>query len=200
MKIKIFYIIFFSISIFSNLYSNEVKILAWVNNEIITSSDLLDQIDIKKNVYNKIIYKINYDKELVSLIEKKIKLKEITDKKIEINDKLLEMVYQNNLKKNNFNYEYLEKNNHLKEIIKEEIKIELSWINLIKNIYTWKADINLYEVENKVSIASENLNEKEKLELKKKIYTDEKNKKLQNFSNQHLALLQKKTYIKFNEK
>ena len=200
MKNKIFYIIIFSISLISKLYSNEVKILAWVNNEIITSNDILDQINIKKNVYNKIIYRINYEKELVSLIEKKIKLKEITDKNIAIDDKLLELVYQNNLKKNNLNNEYLEKNNHLKEIIKEDIRIELSWINLIKNIYTWKTDINLYEIENKFSIASKNLNEKEKLKLEKKIYIDEKNKKLQNFSNQHLALLQKKSYIKFNEK
>ena len=200
MKNKIFYIIIFSISLISKLYSNEVKILAWVNNEIITSNDILDQINIKKNVYNKIIYRINYEKELVSLIEKKIKLKEITDRKIAIDDKLLELVYQNNLKKNNLNNEYLEKNNHLKEIIKEDIRIELSWINLIKNIYTWKTDINLYEIENKFSIASKNLNEKEKLKLEKKIYIDEKNKKLQNFSNQHLALLQKKSYIKFNEK
>lgn len=198
---KINFLIVSFVIFFSNQFVNskEIKILAWVNNEVITTADIENQVTIKRNVLNKVIYNINVKKELFKLIDKKIKLLEIERKKININPKIIKKNYNSFLRRDNINANFSKKNQHIEDIIKEEIKIELAWKKLIRQVYGWKINVNIYEIKNKEKKIDENLDTNAKNKIKNRIFISEKNKKFEIFSNQHLAKIQKKTFIKINE-
>jgi len=181
-------------------HSKSVNILAWVNDEIITNEDINYQIQIKKNILNKIIYEINLENELLELIEKKIKEQEVKRKKITLNQKIIENSFNTFVNQNNINLIYLDKNQHLKNLIKKEINTEILWIELIRNTYAWKLNVNMYEIENRVNNFKKNLNDLEKKNLKNQIYLSEKNKKFKVYEKQYLNMIKKNSFIKINEK
>ena len=197
MKLLIVTVFILCLSQFSN--SKEIKILAWVNNEIITTGDIENQIIIKKKVLNKLIYDVNLGAELFKLIDKKIKYIEIENKKININSKIIERNFRAFLNKNNVNINYLQEKKYIKGIIKEEIRVQLAWKKLIQQLYGWKINVNIYEIKNKEKKINKSLNKKKQNEIKNKIFLSEKSRKFESFSNQHLAKVRKKTFIKINE-
>jgi len=199
MKKKII-IFFFLLAINKPIYANEIKILAWVNNEIITSNDLINQVIIKKKILNKIIYRINERQELLELIEKKLKYQEIKNYNITIDSKIIEINLQNLINKNNINNNFLKENSYLENLIKEEIKIELCWKKLILNLYKSKINLNMFEIENKIDFIDKNFSENKKKEIENQLYIEQRNKKMNVYSNKHLSMLQKKAFIKINEK
>ena len=140
--INILSIIIFSsfILIFSsNSYEN--KILFKVNNEIITSIDILEEIGYLKMINNNLQ---NLEKEKIfeisknSLIREKIKIIELSKyfEKLELEQKYINMMMVNLVKKLNLKDEselknYLKNRDLTYENIKEKIIIELLWNQLI---------------------------------------------------------------------
>ena len=183
--INILSIIIFSsfILIFSsNSYEN--KILFKVNNEIITSIDILEEIGYLKMINNNLQ---NLEKEKIfeisknSLIREKIKIIELSKyfEKLELEQKYINMMMINLVKKLNLKDEselknYLKNRDLTYENIKEKIIIELLWNQLI--ITKHSKDIKIDKEKIKKEIQLNNF-QKEFL-ISEILFTLEENEKL----------------------
>ena len=169
-KKKITILIIF-LSFFSKIvYSEENKILIKVNNEIITSQDILDHIDYL-TLLNPDLSKLNKEKKIKisknSLIKEKIKKIEISSKfeEIKIEDKYiietLKSIYVKLGFKSleEFNFFLINKKINLDEI-KKKLIIETLWNQLIFLKFSSRVKINKEEI--KQNIKNQN--------FKKKIY------------------------------
>lgn len=155
-KIYFLFLIIFLTFLSSFSHTLENKILFKINNEIVTSIDLLKEIEYLK-LFNKNIESFT-DKEILimaknSIIKEKIKKLEI----LKYTDKLIldDDIYSNILKDilKNTNMENSEKfRSYLKESIlnenflKEKISIQIIWNDLISSKYSNKIIINDQEI------------------------------------------------------
>jgi hypothetical protein len=211
LKIKTFFLILFLFFIIflQKTYSIEIKndIVVTVNNLIITELDIIKEIN-----FIKFINKYNNSKELDSstlrresinnLINKKIKDTETDTFKIFISEKDIEnnlYNHQLNLKINKEDLDkFYEKNEIDRNYLKDIVKVDLKWSELINQIYQSRLNINLTEINTEI----ENIEKKEKIEenkekLKEKVILVEKNKLLNKFSEFHLEKIKKKYLINF---
>ena len=155
-------IIFLSIIFFTNkAYALENKILFKINNEIITSLDILNEIKYLK-IINKELQNIESDKlyeiSKNSLIREKIKKIELLKnfKKLEVNEKLVNNVLIGGFKKFNINsinelFEFLKKQKIDPETIKNKIEIEILWNQLIFYKYSNSLKIDREMIKNDLS-------------------------------------------------
>jgi len=156
--------------------NSEVRILKIINQNII-----IDNNNLKKNA-------------LKNLIEENIKAGEILQKKIIIeNDQVKKMF---NIFLTNTPGIESKLNNFDKEIIKEKIRINIGWNKLINQMYSWKININMNEINNNID-DKKNYNEKEIKKLKEDLIKTEKEKKISVFSKYHLEKLKKNSLIKY---
>ena len=211
LKIKTFFLILFLFFIIflQKTYSREIKndIVVTVNNLIITELDIIKEIN-----FIKFINKYNNSKELDSstlrresvnnLINKKIKDIETDTFKIFISEKDIEnnlYNHQLNLKINKEDLDkFYEKNEIDRNYLKDIVKVDLKWSELINQIYQSRLNINLTEINTEI----ENIEKKEKIEenkekLKEKVILVEKNKLYNKFSEFHLEKIKKKYLINF---
>ncbi len=148
-NILIIFIIFF---IFSKSSAIENKILLKINNEIVTTVDLLNEIKylsiLNKNL-NKLENQKVYDIAKNSLIREKIKEIELIKvfKKLTIEDEYFDQILLQNAKKiglNNINEfkNVLEQNNISYDSIKKKIIIEILWNQLIVKKHFNEVKIN----------------------------------------------------------
>jgi len=162
MDIKKKFIIFFFLfyAIINNSYCYENKILFKVDNEIITSIDVLKEINYLKalnenllNIDDKKIYEIAKN----SLINSKIKKNEIlkyTDN-LNVEEKYLNQILKSFYNKQNLN-SYEEFKNHLKlfeieiEDFKKKISIDLIWNDLILAKFIEQVKIDENEIRNEI--------------------------------------------------
>ena len=160
---KIYLIIFFILSIHANAVEN--TIVYKVNNEIITSLDIINEIKYLKILNPKIN---NLDEETIleigknSIIKEKIKKIEIRNNTKNLNidkkylNKLLESIYLKiNLESKQEFENYLLINNLNIEFINEKISIEALWNNLIFSKFASKLKINKEDLKKKI-ITSKN--------------------------------------------
>ena len=157
---KIYLIFFFILSINANAVEN--SIVFKVNNEIITSLDIDNEIKYLKilnptikNLDKKTILKIGKN----SIIREKIKKIEIENnsRNLDINkdylNKLLENIYLNiNLKSIEEFEKYLLINNLNIQFINEKISIEALWNNLIFSKFSSKLKINKEDLKKEIMI------------------------------------------------
>jgi len=155
-------IIFLSIIFFTNkAYALENKILFKINNEIITSLDILNEIKYLK-IINKELQNIESDKlyeiSKNSLIREKIKKIELLKnfKKLEVNEKLVNNVLIGGFKKFNISsinklFEFLKKQKIDPETIKNKIEIEILWNQLIFYKYSNSLKIDREMIKNDLS-------------------------------------------------
>ena len=147
---KIYLIIFFILSFNANALEN--KIVYKVNNEIITSLDIVNEIQYLKILNPKIN---DLDKKTIleigknSIIREKIKKIEIINNNKNLNidneylNKLIESIYLKiNLKSKKEFENYLLINNLNIQFINEKISIEALWNNLIFSKFSSKLKIN----------------------------------------------------------
>ena len=156
---KIFLLFIFHILFYPNItIAKENKILFKVNDKIITSVDILNEIkyldlinkdfkDTKDNL------KIEIAKN--SLIREKIKNNELSKLNINLNikDELFDEIIRNNLKNINIDnqkdFNLFFKNNDIDpQLIKEKIIIEVMWKQLIYQKYIKKVKIDKKKIEN----------------------------------------------------
>ena len=168
---------------------NEVKLIAILSNTVINENNkqqiksLAVKSLIKRNIKEGEIEKRNINKfnqkQLTSLIEN-------TSKKLGVDQKGLREI----LKRNNLSFNKLVK----------RFEIDLKWNYMIFEIYKNKISLNTTEIENKLQVRIENLENlnDEKVDLiKEQIVNEEKEKKLKMFSNLHFTNIERSIQIKF---
>ena len=208
-KKKIFLLIFFFLTtfFFQKSTSKEIKnnIIVSVNNLIITELDLSKEIN-----FIKFINKYNNTTELEiaalrrqsinNLINKKIKDIETDFFKIFIPEKEIENNLYNLLSNLKINREdldkFYEKNEIEKNYLKDSVRIDLKWSELINQLYQNRININLTEITTEIENIDKIKKNKENKEiLKENVILAEKNKLLNKFSEFHLEKIKKKYLI-----
>jgi len=197
----------FAVLFFQKTNSKEIKnnIIVSVNNLIITELDLTKEINFIKFI-NK--YNNSTGPEIATLrreginnlINKKIKDMETDFFKIFISEKEIENNLYNQLSNLKINEEdldkFYEKNEIEKNYLKDSVRIDLKWSELINQLYQNRLNINITEINTEI----ENIEKVEKIEenkdiLKEKVILNEKNKLLNKFSEFHLEKIKKKYLI-----
>jgi len=177
--------------------NNNYKILVSVNERSITQIDLLNEIKLLKilNIGKNIDQKEIKETALNNLIEENIKIEEIKNAKIDFNKEEIDKYYFlfiNNNKIQNID-------SLLKVLLKQKIQIDFQWNRLIMKNFYWKINVNVKEIEKKISQEPSNL-KKNPLELEKiknSYIENEKEKKLKVYSNYYLRKLKNKSLIKY---
>ena len=191
---KFIFFFFIIVSTSSSIAENKFEIIAIVNDISITRLDLSKELTIIKILNNKqSISQSEMYIGLNNLIEEKIKKIEIEKEKLTIDKKTIDNLYYTliqNLNLDNSNIDKITSN-----LIKEKIKIDKLWNELVAKKYSWKININMDEINKKI------LENKEKIknieETKNNLIIQEKNKKLSVYSKFYLNQLKKKTLIKY---
>ena len=186
------------------------KIVITVGKYPITYFDLFKEVKMISILSNSKINENNREQikklAIASLIKSKIKIGEIKKLGIKNYSKIeLEQLIQNTsrrigLDKNGLR-ELLKKNNLSFDSLVNKFKTDLKWNSMIFQLYKNKISLNTVEIENKINLELENLedkNDEKKIEMiKQNIVKQEKNKKLQMFSNAHYSNLERIIQIKF---
>ena len=192
-KILIIFIFFFS----SLANSNEKIItLATVNNISINNIDLNDEVLIIQslNDLKEIDKNALQQKAFKNLIDQAVKEIEITSNKIEINEESNNRTYLNIKKKLN-NSGIVSTRIHSK--IKKKIQTDYAWNSLTSRKYGWKLNVNINEIDQRIiALGYIDPNNPETINKKNDIINQEKNKKFNFYSRNHLDLTKKKLLIK----
>jgi hypothetical protein len=186
------------------------RIIIIVGKYPITYFDLFKEIKMISILSNSEINENNREQikklAVASLIKSKIKIGEI--KKLGIKNyskRELEYLIQNTsrsmgLDKNGLR-ELLKKNNLSFDSLVKRFETDLKWNSMIFQLYKNKISLNTVEIKNKINLELENLkdkNDEKKIEMiKQNIINQEKDKKLQMFSNSHYSNLERAIQIKF---
>ena len=171
-KIKLSIIVIFTIILnIQNLTAFENKILFKIDNEIITTIDIYEEIKFLK-VFNPEINSLS-DVELFeisknSLIKDKIKKIEIMKfvRELKVDDKFLLRLIKRKYSRLNINSiknfeKYLKKENLNIKIVKEKFIIELMWNDLIYQKFSKKVVIDKERIKNEISQNSQKKFQKE---------------------------------------
>jgi len=186
------------------------KIIITVGKYPITYFDLFKEVKMISILSNSKINENNREQiknlAITSLIKRKIKIGEVEKLGIKNYSKRdLEGLIQNTsrnigLDKNGLR-ELLKKNNLSFDSLVKRFETDLKWNSMIFLIYKNKISLNTVEIENKINLELENLedkNDEKKIEMiKQNIVNQEKDKKLQMFSNSHYSNLERIIQIKF---
>ena len=186
------------------------KIIITVGKYPITYFDLFKEVKMISILSNSEINENNREQikklAIASLIKRKIKISEIEKLGIKnYNKRDLEKLIQNTsrgigLDKNGLK-ELLKINNLSFNSLVKKFETDLKWNSMIFLIYKNKISLNTIEIENKINLELENLedkNDEKKIEMiKQNVVNQEKNKKLQMFSNSHYSNLERTIQIKF---
>ena len=161
LRIKKFFLIFIIFLFnFNNSYAVENKILVKVNNEIITSIDILNEINYLKILNPKIqelsqkrLFEISKNS-LIREKVKKINLLKIIDK-IYVEEKYLNTLIKNIYTQKNIksleDYKiYLKNNNLTYQYIKNKITIERLWNEMIFQKFNTKVKIDKNQIKNEI--------------------------------------------------
>ena len=192
-KILFIFIIFFSTLVNS---SEKIIILATVNNISITNKDLQNEILIIKvlNNFKEIDKKILQQSAFQNLLELAIKEVELTIDKIEIKQQVKNQAFNSLKKKLSDNGIESSK---IYNKIKKKSQIEYAWNVLISRKYSWKLNININEIQQRlVALGYVDPNNPETIKKKEKLIAEEKNKKFNFYSRAHLEQAKRELLIK----
>lgn len=199
MKLKKFLIFFtFYFLLTHPLKSEQYKIIVSINDKIITNLDLKNEIEILKILNNNpnLKYSQIYNLALNGLIDSKIKQIETDKNKVNIENEIVEKYFEIFLKNSQYKRENISE--FRINIIKEKIKEDLAWNKLISNLYTWKVNINMNEIESRIdNILKKEKNQNNAKEIKSQLINEETNKKLNVFSRYHFLKVKKEMMIKY---
>ena len=190
--VKKFFFFYIIINLFNYLYASPYKIIVTVNNDPITQIDLDYEMKILSILNNRDISKQQVSIALNNLIEESIKKKEIINEKLKIDNSLINSHFLQISRNLNLNPKSMDQN--LIFLIKEKIKIDKLWNDLIIKKYGWKISINMKEIDQKLK---EKYKESYSNQIKDNLILEEKTKKLGVFSRYHLNKLKEQSLIKF---
>ncbi len=199
MKLKLLIILIF-FNLFNMSYGKENRILLKINNEIITSIDILQEVKYL-SIINKDFNKTEKNQAIEiaknSLIREKVKRIELLKyhEVISIEEKIIEEIIVNYFSRLNINsldqFEvYFNQKNIDTVLIKEKIAIEMLWNQLIYRKFFEKVKID----ENRIKVnLSKKENQKEFL-LSEIIFSLEKNEKLEDKLNKIKKTINEKNF------
>ena len=195
-------LVYIFLLLISNAHSEDTKkitLLAKVNNFGISNIDLLEEIQIMKNLNTNLN---NTDKQILekiaiqNLIDEVLKRQEIDENDIQLSDSTFSKEYAQLIASIEKTGVIIDAN--IKKKIFLKVKLNNEWNQLINQKYRWNVNVNINEIEDKLK-DTKNIptDEKELQELKNKLINIEKNKKLEVFSKIHLSKIKKQSLIKF---
>lgn len=185
MRVLLLLFIFFFTN--NSLAQDSIKTIATVNNKIITNLDISDEVQILEIFYPNVGKGNLYNLAINNLIEESLKKEEINLNNITADEKIIIYEFEkiiNKLNKNTLSEK-------IKSKIYNAIKIKVEWNKLISQKYASKININMNELESTIK-------NKDNIELKENLITNEKNKKINIYSQNFLEKLKKKSLIKIN--
>ncbi len=157
---EIIFIITFLFILTTEIFGIENKILLKVNNEIVTTVDILNEIKFLSTM-NEDFVKLNKNKKIEIaknlLIQEKIKFIEISKFKnnLDLDENVFENIVKEYFKKfeiknlNDFNI-FLKKNDLIPEVIKEKVYIDTYWKSLIYEKFSKNIKIDENEIRRSV--------------------------------------------------
>ena len=179
--------------------TKKITLVAKVNNFGISNIDLLEEIQIMKNLNTNLN---NTDKQILekiaiqNLIDEVLKRQEIDENDIKLSDSTFSKEYEQLIVSIEKTGVIIDAN--IKKKIFLKVKLNNEWNQLINQKYRWNVNVNINEIEDRLK-DTKNIptDEKELQELKNKLINIEKNKKLEVFSKIHLSKIKKQSLIKF---
>ena len=179
--------------------TKKITLVAKVNNFGISNIDLLEEIQIMKNLNTNLN---NTDKQILekiaiqNLIDEVLKRQEIDENDIKLSDSTFSKEYEQLIASIEKTSVIIDAN--IKKKIFQKVKLNNEWNQLINQKYRWNVNVNINEIEDRLK-DTKNIptDEKELQELKNKLINIEKNKKLEVFSKIHLSKIKKQSLIKF---
>jgi hypothetical protein len=202
-KIIFFFLIFFTLFL-NNSYTKELSnnVVVSINNEIITELDINKEMNFIKFVTKSESTKklSEFKAETVqALIDRKIKNIEANNLKVLVSEKEVEISIYNYLAGQNIKIEDLNAFYKAHEIeddyLKNIIKVDMQWSQMIRGIYENRINVNLTEVNKELQKENQNASENQK--LKDQLIITEQNILLNKFAASHLEKSKKKYLIKF---
>ena len=197
MKKILFFIFFFTI--FNSNAEQKLTLIASVNNSVITSLDISNEVFLIKVMNSNIKLNDNDLKRaaLENAIDEILKNLEIKENNFSgVNQGLVDRQYNGLIKKLSESNETIASD--IKNKIYKKIELDYKWNSLIKQKYSWKININMSEINEKLKDRkNENEEIKDFLASKENLLVSEKNKKLSIYSAIHLDKIKKKALIKF---
>ena len=195
---KVLFLFFFLIT-HSLDAEQKLTLVARVNNEIITSIDISNEIAVIR-LLNKNVDPNNPSVKQAALenaINEILKTSEIKKNNIETSNKnRIDQQYAELLKKITQDNPSVSKNIKMK--IYNKMQLDYAWNALIAKKYSWKVNINMNEIDQKLKNTKEKTDDQSKLlATKEELIMIEKNKKLSIYSNNHLEQIKKRSLIKF---
>ena len=192
-KILFIFIIFFSNTANSN---EKIITLATVNNISITNIDLKDEMLIIRalNNFKEIDKNILQQSAFQGLVDQATKEIEIRNNKIEIKEAITTQALTNLKKKLNDNGI---KSKRIFNKIKKKSETDYAWNILISRKYSWKLNVNINEIEQKlIALGYIDSNNPDTIKEKEKLIAEEKNKKFNFYSRTHLEQAKRELLIK----
>jgi hypothetical protein len=192
-KILFIFIIFFSNTANSN---EKIITLATINNISITNIDLKDEMLIIRaiNNFKEIDKKTLQQSAFQGLVDQAIKEIEIRNNKIEIKEAITTQALTNLKKKLNDNGI---KSKKIFNKIKKKSETDYAWNVLISRKYSWKLNVNINEIEQKlIALGYIDSNNLDTIKEKEKLIAQEKNKKFNFYSRAHLEQVKRELLIK----
>jgi len=191
-------ILFIFIIFFSNTSNSNEKIitLATVNNISITNIDLKDEMLIIRalNNFKEIDKNTLQQSAFQGLVDQAIKEIEIRNNKIEIKEAITTQALTNLKKKLNDNGI---KSKRIFNKIKKKSETDYAWNILISRKYSWKLNVNINEIEQKlIALGYIDSNNPDTIKEKEKLIAEEKNKKFNFYSRTHLEQAKRELLIK----
>ena len=193
---KVLFLFFFLIT--QSLDAEQkLTLVARVNNEIITSIDISNEIAVIR-LLNKNVDPNNPSVKQAALenaINEILKTSEIKKNNIVTSNKnRIDQQYAELLKKITQDNPSISKN--IKVKIYNKMQLDYEWNALIAKKYSWKVNINMNEVDQKLENTKEKTGDQSKLlAIKEDLITIEKNKKLSIYSDNHLEQIKKRSLI-----
>ena len=195
-------LVYIFLLLITNAHSEDTKkitLLAKVNNFGISNIDLLEEIQIMKNLNTNLN---NTDKQILekiaiqNLIDEVLKRQEIDENDIKLSASAFSKEYEQLIASIEKTDVIIDAN--IKKKIFLKVKLNNEWNQLINQKYRWNVNVNINEIEDRLK-DTKNIptDEKELQELKNKLINIEKNKKLEVFSKIHLSKIKKQSLIKF---
>jgi hypothetical protein len=192
-KILFIFIIFFSNTANSN---EKIITLATVNNISITNIDLKDEMLIIRalNNFKEIDKNTLQQSAFQGLVDQATKEIEIRNNKIEIKEAITTQALTNLKKKLNDNGI---KSKRIFNKIKKKSETDYAWNILISRKYSWKLNVNINEIEQKlIALGYIDSNNPDTIKEKEKLIAEEKNKKFNFYSRTHLEQAKRELLIK----
>ena len=192
-KILFIFIIFFSNTANSN---EKIITLATVNNISITNIDLKDEMLIIRalNNFKEIDKNTLQQSAFQGLVDQATKEIEITINKIEIKEAITTQTLTNLKKKLN---DRGVKSKRIFNKIKKKSETDYAWNVLISRKYSWKLNVNINEIEQKlIALGYIDSNNPDTIKEKEKLIAEEKNKKFNFYSRAHLERAKRELLIK----